>query len=140
MSSQIHEYMLSKAPAVPQLSPPQASEEASIEESEAQVDLQNPVALPAGEGVPDQAAGDRVVEELPVNANPDPTGIEASKKIPPGASSSKSVPNLKPETRVQKPDDRLFTLAAIVLTIAIMDLLLKNFFNSTVHGATLVGV
>lgn len=131
--------MLSKAPPVPQLSPSQASEEQPrVEEAEAQVNLQNPEA-----GIPDQS-GDRIVEEreLPVNVNPNPAGVEASTEIPTSISSNQllqksetRVQNLKPETRVQKPDDRLFTLAAIGLTIAIMVLLLKKFIKSTEHGA-----
>ncbi|KAJ1395288.1 Ubiquitin-conjugating enzyme E2 [Sesbania bispinosa] len=141
---EIHEYMLSKALPVPQSSPSQASEEQPrIEEVKAQVNLQNPEALPAGVGIPDQA-GDRIVEEqeLLVNANPNPAGVEASTEIPSRVSSNQlhqksdtRVQSLKPETRVKKPDDRLFTLAAIGLTIAIMVLLLRKFIKSTEHGA-----
>ncbi|KAK7363489.1 hypothetical protein VNO77_05633 [Canavalia gladiata] len=142
---EIHEYMLSKAPPVPQHSPSQASEEQSrIEEAEAQVILQNPEALPAGDAIPDQA-GDRIVEEqeLPVNANPTSAGVESPTENPSSDSSNQllqksdtGVQNLKPGTKVvQKPDDRLFTLAAIGLTIAIVVLLLKKFIKSTEHGA-----
>lgn len=141
---EIHEYMLSKAPPVPQGSSPQASEEQSInEEAEAEVNLQNSEASPA-EAISDQV-GDRIVEEqelpMPVNTNPNPAGVEASTEIPSNPSSNQlqksdaRVQNLKPETRVQKPDDRLFTLAAIGLTIAIVVLLLKKFIKSTEHGA-----
>lgn len=140
---EIHEYMLSKAAVVPQPSPPQASEEPNNEEAEIQVTQQNPEAPPAGEGIPDQA-GDRIVEEqeVNVNANPNPAGVEVSNEIPSGVSTNQlprksdtRVQNLKQETRVQKPDDRLFTLAAIGLAIAIMVLLLKKFIKSTEHGA-----
>lgn len=153
---QIHEYMLSKAVPIPQPSPSPASEEPKNEEAETQVTLpnpeaetqitlQNPEALPAEEGILDQA-GDRIVEEqqeVPVNVNPNPAGVEASKDIPSSSVSNNQllqkpdgrVQNVKPETRVQKPDDRLFTLAAIGLAIAIMVLLLKKFIKSTEHGA-----
>ncbi|XP_058730522.1 ubiquitin-conjugating enzyme E2 32 [Vicia villosa] len=141
---EIHEYMLSKANPVPQPSPSQASEEPKNEEAETQVTLPNPEALPAGEGITDEA-GDRIVEEqeVPVNANPNPAGVEATNEIPPEVVPTNQLPpksearvqNLKPETRVQKPDDRLFTLAAIGLAIAIMVLLLKKFIKSTEHGA-----
>ncbi|CAL5198979.1 unnamed protein product [Lathyrus oleraceus] len=140
---EIHDYMLSKANPVPQPSPSQASEEPKNEEAETQVTLPNPEALPAGEGIPDEA-GDRIVEEqeVPVNANPNPVGVEATNEIQPGVPSNQLPPksetrvqNLKPETRVQKPDDRLFTVAAIGLAIAIMVLLLKKFIKSTEHGA-----
>lgn len=143
LSSQIHDYMLSKANPVPQPSPSQASEEPKNEEAETQVTLPNPEALPAGEGIPDEA-GDRIVEEqeVPVIANPNPAGVEATNEIQPGVPSNQLPPksetrvqNLKPETRVQKPDDRLFTVAAIGLAIAIMVLLLKKFIKSTEHGA-----
>ncbi|MED6175330.1 Ubiquitin-conjugating enzyme E2 32 [Stylosanthes scabra] len=145
---EIHEYMLSKAPPVPELSPSQTSEEQEqprIEEAKAEVDLQNPEDSPAGEENADQAA-DEIVEEqeLPINANPDPNpaGIEASTEIPSAVSGTQSpqksntmIQNLKPETRVQKPDDRMFTVAAIGLTIAIVVLLLKKFIKSTEYGA-----
>lgn len=130
--------MLSKANPVPQPSPSQASEEPKNEEAETQITLPNPEALPAGEGITDE--GDRIVEEqeVPVNANPNPEGVEVLNEIPTNQLPPKSetrVQNLKPETRVQKPDDRLFTLAAIGLAIAIMVLLLKKFIKSTEHGA-----
>ncbi|WJX96255.1 Ubiquitin-conjugating enzyme E2 32 [Trifolium repens] len=141
---EIHEYMLSKAMPIEEPSPSQASEEPKNEEAETQVTLQNPEApLPAGEGIPDQA-GDRIVEEqeVPVNVNPNPAGVEAPNEIPSGVSTNQlprtsetRVQNLKPEIKVQKLDDRLFTLAAIGLAIAIMVLLLKKFIKSTDHGA-----
>jgi ubiquitin-conjugating enzyme E2 J1 len=135
--------MLSKAMPIEEPSPSQASEEPKNEEAETQVTLQNPEALSAGEGIPDQA-GDRIVEdqEVPANVNPNPAGVEASNEIPSGVSTNQlprtsdtRVQNLKPEIKVQKPDDRLFTLAAIGLAIAIMVLLLKKFIKSTDHGA-----
>ncbi|XP_020225710.1 ubiquitin-conjugating enzyme E2 32 [Cajanus cajan] len=140
---EIHKYTLSKSSPVPQCGHSETSEEASkTKEAETQVNLKIPEALPAVEGIPDQA-GDRIVEEqeFPVNANPNPAGVEAS-VVNPSSISSKQLlqksdarfQNLKPETRVQKPDDRLFTLAAIGLTIAIVILLLKKFVNSE-HGA-----
>nr|ACU18428.1 unknown [Glycine max] len=143
---EIHEYMLSKSFPVPQLAPSQVSEEHSKTEeaeAEAQVNLHNPEALPAGVEIPDQA-GDRVVEEqeLPVNVNSNPAGVEASMDNSSSGSSNQllqksdaRVQNLKPETRIQKSDDRLFTLAAIGLTIAIVVLLLKKFIKSTEYGA-----
>ncbi|XP_027331230.1 ubiquitin-conjugating enzyme E2 32 [Abrus precatorius] len=132
---EIHEYMLSKAPPVPQHIPSQASEEQSkTEEAESQINPQNPEVLPAGDGIPDHV-GDRIVEEqeLPVNANPNPAGLEAPTENPSSVSSNQLLQ--KSDTRVQKLDDRLFTLAAIGLTIAIVFLLLKKFVKSTEHGA-----
>ncbi|KAL2338959.1 hypothetical protein Fmac_013405 [Flemingia macrophylla] len=140
---EIHEYMLSKSSLVPQCDHSQTSEEASkTDEAETQVNLRNPEALPVEEGILDQA-GDRIVEEQEflVNANPNPAGVEASMVNPSSISSNQLLQksdamfqNLKQETRIQKPDDRFFTLAAIGLTIAIVILLLKKFVNSE-HGA-----
>ncbi|XP_058785165.1 ubiquitin-conjugating enzyme E2 32-like [Vicia villosa] len=108
---EIHDYMLSKANPVPQPSPSQASEEPKNEETETQVTLPSPEALPAGEGITDET-GDRIVEEqeVPVNANPNPAGVEATNEIPPEVvptnqllpKSEARVQNMKPETRVQK--------------------------------------
>ncbi|KAL2341679.1 hypothetical protein Fmac_009619 [Flemingia macrophylla] len=141
---EIHEYMLSKAPPVPQPSAAEASEEHPRNkeaEAEVQVNSPNHGSLPAGEGISDQE-GDRIVEEqaVPV-ANANPAGVEVSREVQSSVSrnevlqkSDRKVYNPRPETRVQKPDDRLFTLAAIGLTIAIVVLLLKKFIKSTEHG------
>lgn len=142
--SQIHEYMLSKAPPVPQLSPSSQDpeEHPRNEETEAQVSSQNPEVIPAGEELPDQAEVDRIVEEeLPANANPNPVGVEALRETPSSVSNNQMLPNSdtrvqnpRPETRVQKADDRLLTLAAVGLAIAIVVLLLKKFIKSVEHG------
>ncbi|KAE9594902.1 hypothetical protein Lal_00013311 [Lupinus albus] len=137
---EIHEYMLSKAPAA-QDNPTKAHEEHSRnEEAEAQTNSHNPEALPAGEEVPDQA-GDGIVEEQEVTANADPAGVEAPREVQSSVSRNQVLPtsetrvqNLKPTTTAQKSDDRLFTLAAIGLTIAIAVLLLKKFIKSTEYG------
>jgi ubiquitin-conjugating enzyme E2 J1 len=124
--SQIHEYMLSKAPPVPQLSHTETSEDhPRPEEAESQVSFPNPEALPEEEGID------------PANANPAET--EASRENQSSVSRNQldtRVQNLQPQTTVQKPkpDDRLFTWAAIGLTIAIVVLLLKKFTKSTEHG------
>ncbi|XP_027930656.1 ubiquitin-conjugating enzyme E2 32-like isoform X2 [Vigna unguiculata] len=141
---EIHEYMLSKAPPVPQPSATEASEEhPRNEEAEALVDSPNPESLPAGERIPDEE-GDGIVEEQEVLANANPAGVEVSREIqsnvsrnevPQRSDTSARVHNPRPETRVQKPDDRLFTVAAIGLAIAIVVLLLKKFIKSTEHGA-----
>ncbi|XP_028753518.1 ubiquitin-conjugating enzyme E2 32-like [Neltuma alba] len=135
---EIHEYVLSKAPPVPQLSPAQSPEEnLRTEVAEAETNLQNHEAVPAREELPDEPVGDRILEEqeMPPPANPSPGGVEVSREIPSQNSGTRVHPNPKPETGVQKPDDRLFTVAAIGLTIAIVVLLLKKFIRSTEHGA-----
>lgn len=133
--------MLSKAPPVPQPSATEASEEnPRNEEAETQVNSPNPESLPAGEGITDQEVDGIVEEQEVILANP--AGVEVSREVQPSVSrnevlqkSDTRAQNPKPETRVQKPDDRLFTLAAIGLTIAIVVLLLKKFIKSTQHGA-----
>ncbi|KAA8527376.1 hypothetical protein F0562_034909 [Nyssa sinensis] len=135
---EIHEYMLSKAPPVPHLSSSQAPEENSTcKEGEAQVDLQNADAEATGEGLPNPAVVDRIIEELheaPMNANPSPEVLRVSRQVPAGQSSEQLLQ--KPEPRIHKPtDDRLFTWAAVGLTIAIVVLLLKKFMKASEHGA-----
>ncbi|XP_050219360.1 ubiquitin-conjugating enzyme E2 32 [Mercurialis annua] len=140
---EIHQYMLSKAPPVPQLSLSQDSEDhstnkegevqsGSTEGGDVSGDLPNPA---DGENL---AVGDRIVEEVvvaqgPVNENPGTVGVRASTEIPARGSSELLH---RPEAKVQKPaGDHLFTLAAVGLTIAIFVLLLKKFMKSSGHGA-----
>ncbi|XP_028751728.1 ubiquitin-conjugating enzyme E2 32-like [Neltuma alba] len=143
LTDEIHEYMLSKAPPVPQHSPSQDPEEQHHENGEdvSRVSSPNPE-TPAREGPQSRTEVDQIVEEEPANANPHPIGVEASREIPSSVSnnqlsqdSDKRVSNPRPEARAQNADDRLFTLAAIGLTIAIVVLLLKKFIKSVEHGA-----
>ncbi|XVF38847.1 hypothetical protein REPUB_Repub20aG0137400 [Reevesia pubescens] len=139
---EIHEYMLSKAPAVPQLSSLQASEEQSTDrDGEAQANQQDSVTLAAGDGLSNQAVGDRVDEEeplAPANANPIPADMRFVSEVPVRGLSNQ--PLQRPEMRVQRSaDDRLFTWAAVGLTIAIVVLLFKKFMQSSGHGAVFMG-
>ncbi|GMI72114.1 ubiquitin-conjugating enzyme 32 [Hibiscus trionum] len=137
---EIHEYMLSKTPHVPQHSPSQSSEEHPTErEGEAEANQQDSPTLDAGIEHPNQAVvGDRVVEEQPVapgNAYPFPAYTRLVREIPAGGPSNQ--PLQRQEMRVQRPavDDRLFTWAAVGLTIAILVLLFKKFIKSSGYGA-----
>lgn len=132
---EIHEYMLSKAPPVPQLST--CEEQPGNREGEAQASSIDAMVTGAGEGLP-APVGDRIIEEvqedLPASMNPNPVVAGTSREVPANASGVQLQP--KPETRVQKPaDDRLFTWAAVGLTIAILVLLLRKFMKSNGHGA-----
>ncbi|XP_015883210.1 ubiquitin-conjugating enzyme E2 32 [Ziziphus jujuba] len=132
---EIHEYMLSKAPPVPQSSPSQALEENSPKsEDEAQKSSVDDGAAPASESLPNPPAGDVIVErvlEAPVNPNPGRVSVRAVREVPPTSTSNQML-----QTRVQKPaDDRLFTWAAVGLTLAILVLLLKKFMKSSGPGA-----
>ncbi|XP_061991497.1 ubiquitin-conjugating enzyme E2 32 [Rosa rugosa] len=134
---EIHEYMLSKAPPVPEINPSPASEEhPSSREGEIDGSSQNAGATLTGEVLPNPAADDRIVEEVqeaPLNANPTPEIPRVLNEAPSGGSSRVVQ---RPEVKVQKPtEDRLFTLAAVGLTIAILVLLLKKFMKSSGHGA-----
>ncbi|KAM2963696.1 ubiquitin-conjugating enzyme E2 32-like [Malus sylvestris] len=141
LMDEIHECMLNKAPPVPQLSPSQASEEhPSNKEGDVQESSESAGATPAeetsGEGPANPTAGDRIVEEVqeaPLNANPAPEVARALNGAPSVGSSQLLQ---RPEVKVQKAaDDRLFTWAAVGLTIAIMVLLFKKFMKSSGHGA-----
>ncbi|KAH7573483.1 hypothetical protein ACOSP7_007178 [Xanthoceras sorbifolium] len=135
---EIHEYMFSKAPPVPQLIPSESSEEhptnSEVVTPATSQDTEN---VANGEGLPNPEVGERIIEEVqevPANANPNPTGVRASREVPASGPREQLLP--KPETRAQKPaDDRLFTWAAVGLTIAILVLLLKKFMKSSGHGA-----
>lgn len=135
LMDEIHEYMLSKAPPVPQ---PTSEEQSTKTEGEAQV---TPQSSGAEERLPNPEVGDRIIEEVqdvpPANPNPNPSpspspvGLRVTREVHAGGLSEQ-----KPETRVQKPaDDRLFTWAAVGLTIAIMVLLFKKFMKANGYGA-----
>ncbi|KAK3015630.1 hypothetical protein RJ639_005504 [Escallonia herrerae] len=139
---EIHEYMLSKAPPVPQLTPSKVLEEETsnrdIQEAPTPVSPQ-----PAGtEGNADSPTnpdvGDRIVEELreaPLNENAVPEESRVARTLPTGHSTEQPLLQ-KTEPRAQKPaDDRLFTFAAVGLTIAIVVLLLKKFMKASGYGA-----
>ncbi|KAG6731608.1 hypothetical protein I3842_01G137900 [Carya illinoinensis] len=120
---EIHEYMLSKAPAVPQDGTSEAPEEQSTNSvGEAQVNSQD-------------AGGDRIIEEVhevPLNADTSTAEVRVSKEVP----SNSSIDQQLQKPRVHRAaDDRLFTWAAVGLTIAIFVLLLKKFMKSSGHGA-----
>ena len=130
--------MLSKAPLVPQTNPTQVSEENSAhEQNEANPIPQNAGVVAYGDELTNPDVGDRLVEEpheAPVNVNPRPEGLSVSRMVRAGPSTEQLLQN--PAPRVQKPsDDRLFTLAAIGLTIAIVVLLLKKFMKASGHSA-----
>ncbi|XP_073283467.1 ubiquitin-conjugating enzyme E2 32-like [Primulina huaijiensis] len=130
---EIHEYMLSKAPPVPQGN--QISEaQARSAENEDQRGLQNDLVDTTTELHPHAAVEDGIVEEpneTPPTANSNQTSQIAS-NVP------TNVHQLlrNPELRVPKQvDDRLFTWAAFVLAVSILILLLKKFLKANGHGA-----
>lgn len=75
-----------------------------------------------------------IVEELNETAS-DSNASQTSQPVPVEPTTSQRLLH-KPEARVPKPaDERLFTLAAFGLTIAIVVLLLRKFLKANGHGA-----
>ncbi|XP_022138234.1 ubiquitin-conjugating enzyme E2 32 [Momordica charantia] len=128
---EIHEYILSKAPPIPQPSPSDADVQVTSEPAElaaAGEELQNP---PAGDRIVEEA----VPEEVTTNANPQPEVVRVAREVPSSRAATAQV-QMRAETRVPKPaDDRLFTWAAVGLTLAIVVLLLKKFMKASAHGS-----
>uniref|UniRef100_A0A2P2LU24 Non-canonical ubiquitin conjugating enzyme n=2 Tax=Rhizophora mucronata TaxID=61149 RepID=A0A2P2LU24_RHIMU len=141
---EIHEYMLSKAPSIPLVSPSQGSEQSvANKESEAQAIVQNAGTTSPGEEGSNVAVsenlveGERIIEEgqeVPVNMNSGPSTLGASGEIPVRGTSDQLMQRTERRARKQA-DDRVFTWAAIGLTIAIMVLLLKKFMKASGYGA-----
>lgn len=127
--------MLSKAPPVPQVTPTQPLEEGEVQEVPQNVGVE----VAEGES-PNPEVVDRIVEELHearLNENAGPEGSRIPRQVPAGPTREQQQQQLmQRELRVQKPaDDRLFTWAAVVLTIAIAVLLFKKFMKASGHGA-----
>ncbi|KAI3821791.1 hypothetical protein L1987_09363 [Smallanthus sonchifolius] len=140
---EIHEFMISKAPPVPQ----QSSEDASEQPPPAAVNVvagEAPVS-PQNTSTEITEHEEQQIEENSEVAAEENTEPEVSKvvskqvaNVVPSASASVHTvaPQQQQVLRVQKPaDDRLFTWAAVGLTIAIMVLLLKKFMKASGHGA-----
>lgn len=143
---EIHEYMISKAPPVPQKTSENTSEEApkpvatEVVADEAPVGPQN-VNTEIIENQEQHLEGNH---EAPANEDTEPEGQRVLRQVAsivPSASSSVQTVELQQEQvlRVQKPaDDRLFTWAAVGLTIAIVVLILKKFMKANGHGAVFI--
>ncbi|RZC88314.1 hypothetical protein C5167_016117 [Papaver somniferum] len=135
---EIHEYMLSKVlPAPPQHSPqqPASEEDLSNKDGEAQSSPQNGDVIHEDHPIPE--ADDRIVEdarEVHVNANAGPlrvsfnAGVTVTRRVPATDSNTGTA-----VTVATPASDRLFTLAAIGLAVAIAYLLLKKFLKSSGH-------
>lgn len=133
---QIHEYMLSKAPPVPQLPPPSPTEEATttdvaVQESQT---LSDTNVTPAAEE-PQNLELQQVAEDVhEVRVDAAAGRLRVSFRA--GVSVSRSTEEAGSQTQavaatVQKPaSDRLFTWAAVGLTVAIVVLLMKKFLKS----------
>ncbi|XWS15287.1 hypothetical protein CRYUN_Cryun35bG0082700 [Craigia yunnanensis] len=102
--NEIQEYMLSKAPLVPQLSPSQASKEHPTDmDGEAQAYQKDSATVVAGSELPSQAVVDRVVEKKPLtpaNANTLAANIRFKNEIRTRGPSIQ--PLQRPKMRVQR--------------------------------------
>ncbi|KAF5192043.1 hypothetical protein FRX31_018370, partial [Thalictrum thalictroides] len=132
----IHQYMLTKAHPVPQLGAQQTSDEQATNQEVDAVVPQDGDDIVAGDEQPNPEADDRIVadvREVHVNANAGPLRVSFSAEL----SVSRHVPATGPSEQVQevrvlqRSDDRLFTWAAVGLTLAIVVLLLKKFLRSS---------
>ncbi|KAJ0960774.1 hypothetical protein J5N97_001333 [Dioscorea zingiberensis] len=141
---EIHKYMLSKAPPVPEILPTTATDEQTndaITEANTTTDSVTENASPDAAAASIQEplnpeTEQRMVEdvhEVRVNAAAGPlrvsftAGVSLSRRA--SAPQSAQQPQ-RPVARAQPMDDRLFTLAAIGLTIAISILILKKFLEA----------
>ncbi|RWR76449.1 ubiquitin-conjugating enzyme E2 32 [Cinnamomum micranthum f. kanehirae] len=130
LMDEIHQYMLSKAPPVPQLTPLHPSDDNSTSrDGGAQASPQNAIAVAAIEEHPNLVPEPRIVEnvgEVHMNANAGPLGVTGQVT---------DVGPSEQQRRVQVRDsktieDRLFTSAAIGLTLAIVFLLVKKYMKA----------
>ncbi|KAK6941086.1 Ubiquitin-conjugating enzyme E2 [Dillenia turbinata] len=138
---EIHQYMLSKAPPVPQNPSQTPNEHVNNGDSEdSETDRQNTNAITeGGDPANDQGLHERIVEdrhEVHWNGNAGPLRVSLSA----GLRVSRRVtvdPNehvQQQEARSARSNDHLFTLAAIGLAIAIAVLLLKKFLKASGFG------
>ncbi|XP_004252922.1 ubiquitin-conjugating enzyme E2 32 [Solanum lycopersicum] len=132
---EIHEYMLSKAPPVPQATTSPAPEEQnSNREEEVQESPENPSNEATEERPPNPSVADTTTEErreLALDADPVQTPIE-----PPAVRPNEHRTLHTPQQSIpRQADDRFFTWAAVGLTIAILALLIKKFMKANGHGA-----
>lgn len=127
---------MSKAPPVPQISSSQASESQTTEkEGEVEGSSRNADADGTQEGLRDPTLTDRIIEEEPHEVPPNRDPIVIPQSVP-ATQPGDQLLLQRPEPRVpRQADDRLFTWAAVGLTVAIVVLLLKKFLKAGGHGA-----
>ncbi|KAL1194707.1 Ubiquitin-conjugating enzyme E2 32 [Cardamine amara subsp. amara] len=136
---EIHQYMLSKTTSAPKPNPQECNKTPSID-SDAQSQTKPQDATPVI-SEPDTVAEESVVDQLAEgSAQAVLPGANAAVEVAVGDSGNVLVRRQEHRTSVvrtaqKQGDDRLFTWAAVGLTIAIVVLLLKKFVRSSGHGA-----
>ncbi|CAN4104679.1 unnamed protein product [Withania somnifera] len=127
---EIHEYMLSKAPQVPEAtSSPAPEEQNSNREEEVQENPENPSEAAEENGPNPSVAEER--REVALHADP----VQAPIEPPAVRSNDHRIMHTPQQSIPRQADDRIFTWAAVGLTIAIFALLLKKFMKANGHGA-----
>ncbi|KAK4775806.1 hypothetical protein SAY87_023767 [Trapa incisa] len=133
---EIHEYMLCKAPPVPRSIDSPSKTEGDVPaptEGSNHTEIEGQAAM-AGYVPVIQPTNNEQAQLIPANSvdNNYTDEEHPSREIPARATRSQQQQHI----RVQRPaDDRLFTLAAVGLALAIMVLLLKKFIKWSGHGA-----
>lgn len=132
---EIHKYMLSKAPPVPE-NLKEAEEHPDEKEAEAE-GSDNNAGRSANSVEPANAGGERIVEEAQAaveNVNAVDHREAGPSQV--GAGISNQQLQHRPVRKMQRAsDDRLLTWAAVGLTVAILFLLLKKLIKSGGYGA-----
>ncbi|KAJ0736350.1 hypothetical protein HanPI659440_Chr11g0442431 [Helianthus annuus] len=144
LNVQIHEYMISKASPVPQPNSPESSEPpaAATEQS-----CKTPVSPANTNAITEITEHEEQQHEVPLNENQEAEESRVSAHVAPvippatvNAPSSVAAMVQQHQPMVQKPaDDRLFTIAAVRLALAIAVLLLKKLMKASGHGAVFMG-
>ena len=138
---QIHHYILSKATVVSKPLPLECNQTASTESvAHSQTEPQEAITVVEEPSIVtvDTIADDRIIEEAAEAVNREANasltaGALATVEV--AAKASGSGEQTMVRRAAQKPvDDRLFTLAAVGLAIAIVVLLLKKFIRSSGYG------
>ncbi|KAK6937284.1 Ubiquitin-conjugating enzyme E2 [Dillenia turbinata] len=141
VAEKIHQYMLSKAPPIPQNLLQTPNEQVNNGDSEdSETDHQNTNDITdSGDPANDQRLHGRIIEdrhEVQWNANAGPlrvslsAGLRVSRRITVDPNEQVQ----QQEARSARSNNRLFTLAAIGLSIAIVVLLIKKFLKASGYG------
>ncbi|CAI9779727.1 unnamed protein product [Fraxinus pennsylvanica] len=132
---EIHEYMLSRVPAVPQENTTKASEVPNDnKEHESQGSARNASSEIIEEFLPNPAVDDGIVEE-PNETSSNANAVQTSQPVSVANSIEQQQLLHKPEARHSKPAaDRFLTYAAVGLTVSIVVLLLKKFMKANGYG------
>lgn len=138
--NQIHQYILSKAPSVPQLPPTPTTEPTEIVVNEEQVNADSD-AIAAAEDLPNQEVEQGAMEDGHVdrgNATTGPPSAGVSLSRTPAAEVVEQ-PQRRTARAPNSLDDRVLTWAAIWLVIAILLLLAKKILKSNAYAGYMSG-